>query len=364
MTQEPKLPVDLADYAWTEELAQEFAEIFEGAEDILPGRVAVRYKGQYAIITPEGEIPARIKGALRYNAITWAELPVVGDWVGVKKREHESLWRIQGILKRRTALQRKVKGNKTCAQVLAANVTKAMIVMGLNEDYNPRRLERYLVLVHETGITPVVILNKADLLEDEYVEESVEEIQELSPGLEVLPISALKGNGVEEVSKLIGPADTVVFVGSSGAGKSTLVNALMGEEIMATGETREDGRGRHTTTTRELMRLPRGGLLIDSPGVRELQLWVDDESTEEGISETFADIELLSQKCRFQDCSHRHEPGCAVLEALEEDDLSVSRYENYLSMKSELKHLREREAEAKKLSKGRAFRPQKRTGKH
>ncbi|MGF1573981.1 MAG: ribosome small subunit-dependent GTPase A [Sumerlaeia bacterium] len=362
MTDHPSSPLDLADYGWQNDLAAEFAELFDGADDILPGRIAVRYKGQYAILTPEGEIAARIKGVLRYNAVTWAELPVVGDWVGVKKREHESLWRIQGILKRKTALQRKVKGSKTCAQVLAANVTKAFIVMGLNEDFNPRRLERYLVLVYETGIEPVVILNKADLLDAEYVAESLEEIQELSPGIVVLPISALKGNGVELVAELIAPHDTVVFVGSSGAGKSTLVNALMGQEIMATGETREDGRGRHTTTTRELMRLPKGGLLIDSPGVRELQLWVDDESTEEGLAETFADIESLSEKCRFQDCTHRHEPGCAVLVALEEDDLSVSRYENYLSMKDELKQLREREAQAKKLAKSRAFRPQKRTG--
>ncbi|MDX1973917.1 MAG: ribosome small subunit-dependent GTPase A [Candidatus Sumerlaeia bacterium] len=352
-------PVALEDYGWNTERAQEFAAHFGDAADILPGRVAVRYKGQYAIVTREGEIAARIKGYLRYNATTWAELPVVGDWVAVRKKEHESLWRIQGILKRHTTLQRKVKGTKTSAQVLAANVTKAMIVMGLNEDYNPRRLERYLVLVHETGIQPIVLLNKADLLDAEYITESCEEIQEIAPGTQVMPLSALKGKGVEQVKSLITPQDCVVFVGSSGVGKSTLVNALMGTEVMATGATREDGRGRHTTTTRELMRLPAGGLLIDSPGVRELQLWVDDQSSEEGLSETFAEIEELASRCRFPDCQHRNEPNCAVLEALEEGDLSPSRYESFMAMKAELEKLRLREQDARRLGKSRAFRPKK-----
>jgi len=350
----------LEDIGWTEELAAEFQEYFGDQNDVIPGRIAVRYKGQYAVLTEDGEIAARIKGYLRYKAETWAELPVVGDWVAIKKKEHETLWRIQGILERRTVLRRKVKGSVSSAQVMAANVTKAIIVMGLNEDYNIRRLERYFVLIHDSGIQPIVVLNKADLLDEDWLEDSIAEVEEVAKDQVILPISALKQEGIETVEDYICSKDTVVFLGSSGAGKSTLVNALVGENRQVTSEVRDDGKGRHTTTVREMVFLPNGAIVIDSPGIREIQLWAEDSSEEEaGLSEAFSDIEELAAQCRFPNCTHTHEPDCAVKKALDTEELDPLRFDNYLRMKEEIEATRAREVEAKRKGKNRAFRPKK-----
>ncbi len=321
----------LESLGWDSEYQREFETGFSDRE-CTPGRVAVRYKGQYGILTEEGPVDARIKGVLRYHAEDWAELPVVGDWVALTRKSHDRFWRIHGVLKRRTELKRKVKGIRTDAQILAANVTIVVIVMGLNEDYNVRRLERYLTLVHESGACPLVVLNKADLLDEEMLADSLAEVEEVAGNAEIVLTSAKEGSGVDEVCAAVGSRDTVVFVGSSGAGKSTLVNAIVGEDRMETGAVREsDGRGRHTTTRREMIVLPRGGILIDSPGIREIQLM----EAHEGISETFADVEELVAKCRFGDCTHTVEPGCAIREAIEGGELSIERFENWKKLTTE-----------------------------
>ncbi len=324
------LPV-LESLGWDESCAREFHADFAG-RGCTPGRVSVRYKGQYEILTEDGPVEARIKGVLRYRAEDWAELPVVGDWVALTRKDHDRFWRIHGVLARRTELKRKVKGVRIGAQVLAANVTIVVIVMGLNEDYNIRRLERYLTLVYESGARPLVVLNKADLLDAEMLEDSVTEVRDIAGDSEIVVASALRGIGVDTVKSAIGPRDTVVFVGSSGAGKSTIVNAILGEERMETGDVREsDGRGRHTTTRREMIPLSGGGIVIDSPGIREIQLM----DAEEGIEETFADIGELAAQCRFGDCTHTVEPDCAIRTAIEEDELSIERFESWKKLSEE-----------------------------
>ncbi len=343
----------LEDLGWDEDFARSFAPHAE--KGWIPGRVVVRHKGQYAVQTAAGEVVAKIKGHLRYTAETWAELPGVGDWVALSKKEHDPIYRIQAILDRRTCLQRKVKGTRTESQVLAANVDLVIIVMGLTEDYNLRRLERYLIVVHESGAQAVVVLNKADLLEREWVESSVEEVEAIAGDAQIYVVSALDGAGVEAVAKHVRPAETLVFVGSSGAGKSTLINALLGIERQETGETRNDGKGRHTTTRRELIRFPNGALVIDSPGIREIQIWCESEG---GLAEAFADIHELAEQCQFSDCKHVSEPGCAVIQAIERDELDASRYESFMALQRELAHVKKRDSELAD-TKRRAFREQK-----
>lgn len=328
----------LADLGWDDEFAAEFAEHFSD-RDCVAGRVAVRYKGQYAILTESGEVEARIKGVLRYRAGDWAELPVVGDWVALTKKGHDRFWRIHGVLERRTELKRKVAGLRSSGQVLAANVTTVVIVMALTEDYNIRRLERYLTLAHESGARPIVVLNKADLVDEDILVSSLAEVRAISGDAEIVIASATEGPGIDAVREFIGPRDTIVFVGSSGVGKSTIVNAILGDERMETGEVREtDGRGRHTTTRRELIVLPEGGMMIDSPGIREIQLMEADE----GLATAFADLEELAEQCRFGDCTHTVEPGCAIIAAIEDGKVEAGRVDNWRSLGEEVLRISQR----------------------
>lgn len=315
---------------WDASWAHAFAE--HAALGREPARVAIRHKDQYLLVAEDGERRARIKGRLRYDAEEWADLPLVGDWVAVARAPREEFWRIHHRLDRRSAVVRKVKGDASARQVLAANVDLVFVVMGLTEDYNPRRLERYLVIVREGGARPVVLLNKVDLVDPETLAESLEEIGEAAGDAPVAPISALRGDGVREVAALVRPGVSVMLAGSSGAGKSTLVNALFGEERALVAPVRErDGRGRHTTTQREMMFLPGGGILIDSPGLREIQLMPADE----GVDETFDDILELAKECRFRDCGHDGEPGCAVEEALDDGRLDPARLESWRRLQQE-----------------------------
>jgi ribosome biogenesis GTPase len=334
-------PRDLGLLGWDEQW-QELLQSGGFGESALVGRVAVRHKSQYAVWTSEGEIPARIRGVLRYQAADWSELPVVGDWVACTRKGHEHLWHIREVLARRTVLTRKDKGTRATPQVLVANVSVVLIVMGLTEDYNLRRLERYLIIARESGAKPVVVLNKADVLPAEMVEDSREEIAELAGDVPLHVVSALEARGLAPLAEYLGRGETVVVVGSSGAGKSTLANALLGTERQRTGEVRDtDGKGRHTTTVREMIPLPSGAILIDTPGIREIQLWENDE----GLDSTFADIEELAQSCRFRDCTHTSEPGCAILAAIEEGSLDPDRLASYGRLREELRHLASRQRE-------------------
>jgi ribosome biogenesis GTPase len=353
---------DWINLGWDDARAAQYRAACEelgGGESLalLPGRIVVRHPGQYAVLTPQGEMPARIKGVLRRDAETWAEMPTVGDWVVIGPRPDEPLWHIHKVLERRTRLIRKSKGTRTVPQVIAANVTVIVVVMGMTGDYNIRRLERYLVIIRESGARPVVVLNKADLLEDDELRQALDfEVRESAPQAEVHVVSALESEGIEEVRSLLAPGETVIFVGSSGAGKSTLINAILREERQATGDVRKgDGKGRHTTTTRELFVIPGHGAIIDSPGIREIQLWT---TSAEGLEEAFADIEELVKSCRFSNCTHRNEPGCAILKAIADEDLDPERLRSYESLHREVANVRQREAELAEVRR-RVFRSNK-----
>lgn len=286
------------------------------------GRVALVHRDQYIVWTANGEVTTTISGHLRHLD---QDLPCVGDWVILREATV-----IAQVLPRRTQLSRKEPGKRLREQVLAANMDHLFIVSGLDRDYNPRRLERYLVLAHESGARPVILLNKADLRGD--VADVVRLTQRHAPGVSVFTLSALEQWGLEAVTGNLEPGQTAALIGSSGAGKSTIVNALLGEARQPTTGVREaDSKGRHTTTHRELIRMPGNWLLMDLPGLRELQLWADPER----IDTAFADIVDLAQQCRFRDCGHNQEPGCAVRDA----DLDPDRLQSYRKLQRELNYL-------------------------
>jgi ribosome biogenesis GTPase len=319
---------------WNDTLAEQFRPHAEAGN--VPGRVSVPHRGALDVLTEQGELRCDVAGRLYEESSSPADLPVVGDWVAVAPRPTEDAGTIVAILPRRTKFSRKTAWQATEEQVLAANLDVVFIVTSLNEDLNLRRLERYLILARESGAQPVVLLTKSDLADD--VEAKVAEVREITLDVPVHAVSSITGEGVDVVRSILGPGVTGALLGSSGVGKSTLVNALVGEELLATQEIRDDGRGRHTTTRRELVQLPGGGLLIDTPGMRELQLWVADE----GLEEAFEDVTSLFAQCRFSDCSHESEPGCAVKAAISDGTLSRERWESYMSLQAELAHLERR----------------------
>jgi ribosome biogenesis GTPase / thiamine phosphate phosphatase len=297
-----------------------FADHFEphDADGLHAGRVAVQHRGLYVLLGEDGEAEAQVSGRLRHDG----ELPAVGDWVAHRDGV------IHAVLERRSAFVRRAAGNETVAQVVAANVDTAFLVTSLNGDLNPRRIERYLMLAWESGADPVVVLTKLDLTED--LTEPLMRVESVAIGVPVLAVSAITGEGLDDFTPFLGEGRTAVLLGSSGVGKSTLVNALLGEERQRVAEIREDGRGRHTTTRRELLRLPGGGLVLDTPGMRELQLWDADS----GMSGAFGDIEELALTCRFSDCGHESEPGCAVRGAVDS-----GRIESWRKLARELQYL-------------------------
>lgn len=325
---------DLTALGWSDELSESFEQYRTAG--LLPGRVAVQHRGAWDVLTGAGELRVDAAGRLRHDAASPAELPVVGDWVAVAPRPDQAGGTIQAVLPRRTRFSRKTAWQAAEEQVLVANVDVVFVVTSVDADLNPRRLERYLTLAWNSGARPVLVLTKIDLVAD--AAPAVAAIESAAVGVPVLTVSSATGSGLDLVRGHLPPGVTGAFLGSSGVGKSTLVNALAGEAVLETQAIRSDGRGRHTTTRRELIVLPEGGIVIDTPGMRELQLW----DAAEGLDEAFDDVTSLFSQCRFSDCRHQSEPGCAVRAALASGELARDRWQSYLQLQRELEQLERR----------------------
>jgi ribosome biogenesis GTPase len=320
----------LAALGWTSELATAHGpHAGQGRE---PARVVAEDRGSYHVATPRGEMRAAVSGRFRFEADqNPSAFPAVGDWVAVESgMTGETI--IHALLPRRSSLVRQAAGRRTEAQVVGANLDVVFVVASLNADLNLRRLERYVAAAWESGAEPVVLLSKADLADD--VEATLVSVAGVAAGARVVVLSSFDGRGLDEVRALIGPGRTAAFVGSSGVGKSTLLNRLAGEERALVQTIRDDdARGRHTTTRRQLHLLPDGGLVLDTPGMRELALW-----DSEGLGEAFTDIDAIVSRCRFSNCSHNGEPGCAIGAALADGSLAADRHASWRKLERETAH--------------------------
>lgn len=320
----------LADLGWTEILAQAFAA--HAATGLEPARVVCELRRNfYAVHTADGEVLGECGGGFFHHARTPDQFPVVGDWVAVRKREGEPRADLHAVLPRRNKFSRRAAGSEEIEQIIAANIDTVFLVSGLDQNFNPKRLQRFLVAAKESDAQPVILLNKSDLCADP--DRVRREVEVLVPGVPVLVTSTSTRKGLKALTATYAlPGKTLAFIGSSGVGKSSLINALVRDEALPTGEVREkDSKGRHTTTRRELVATPSGALVIDTPGMRELQLW----GVEDGVDEAFADIRELALRCRFTNCTHCTEPGCAVRPAVESGALPKSRLESYQKLKGE-----------------------------
>jgi ribosome biogenesis GTPase len=319
----------LAALGWTDELEAAFT-IYE-ERGFRPARVVAEHRGGYYVRSELGDRLAQARGRMRDDEI-WGGMPAVGDWVVVCDAPGDR-FAIEALLPRRTKVSRKTPWLKAEEHILVANVDTVLLVSGLDADFNPRRLERYLTAAWDSGADPVIVLTKLDVCDDFG---KLAEAEIVAVGVPVLPVSNVTGEGIDAVRALLQAAKTFVLLGSSGTGKSTLVNRLAGRTVMETGDLRNDGRGRHTTRHRQLLVMPGGAILIDTPGLRELQIWEGD------IDSAFADIAELAAQCRFNDCQHSSEPDCAVREALASGDLDEGRWANYLKLQRELRAIEAR----------------------
>jgi ribosome biogenesis GTPase len=321
---------ELTEWGWDER----WAAAFEGYRlaGFRAARVVAQHRGSWIILGEAGEMPASPTGRFRHTALD-GDLPTVGDWVAFSASPHAGEARLEGVLPRRSLFRRRAAGSQVGAQVIAANVDTLFVVTSLNGDLNPRRLERYVAMARDATVEPVVLLTKRDLVADG--EETAAGLA-AELGVATVALSSVTGEGVETIQPWFGPGRTLAVLGSSGVGKSTLLNRLAGQLLMLTREIREDdARGRHTTTHRELFRLPGGALMVDTPGMRELGLWDADE----GVESAFADIAEIAAECRFADCRHDREPGCAVRRAIAEGRIDARRLRSYRKLSTELSSL-------------------------
>jgi ribosome biogenesis GTPase len=340
----------LQQLGWDDTLERAY-EAWAGKQDIQPGRILIEFNYIYRAWGPQGETEAVLAGRLKHRAASRGELPAVGDWVAIRKRPEEDRGAIVGVLPRRSWFSRRMAGKVTDEQVVAANVDVVFLVMALDADFSLRRLERYLLLARESGASPVVLLTKPDLCAD--VAGWVGEVSAIGGGVPVHVVSPKLNLGVERLVDYLPSGRTGALLGSSGVGKSTIINRLVGRDVQKTKEVREsDSTGRHATSHRELVFLPNGGFIIDTPGMRELQLW----DVGEALTETFDDIEALAAACHFGNCRHRDEPRCAVKAAVDDGRIPQERLYSYLKLQDELSHLARQQDERAQLE-------QKRRGK-
>lgn len=328
--------IDLKSIGWNESFNKAFEPFKEKGFDA--GRISAENKNNYLVLTRHGEIYGEVTGNLLYKSDDASSLPKVGDWVVVALYDNNELAIIHEILPRQTKLSRKTADRKTEEQIIASNIDVVFIVNSLDERFNINGIQRYLVAAHQSRAEPVIVLSKSDLCDD--VDEKLSQVKKISGNTDVIPISSVDLTGISSIKKYLCDGKTIVFVGPSGAGKSTLINTLLGKELLAVNEVRSyDSKGKHTTTRRELIVFPDGGLLIDTPGLRELALW----SSDNGFTSAFVEIEELRENCRYDDCTHTHEVNCAVKDAVASGQIAEELYNNYLKLRKELEYLEKRQ---------------------
>jgi len=333
-----KTQFTLQDLGWNEKFLADFEAL--GNSSLIPARVEIEHNHFFRLLSDQGELLARTAGRMRYLAQTQAELPAVGDWVAVNLIDGAEHATIKSILPRHSCFARQAIGEPTAQQVIAANIDIVFIVAGLDADFNPRRIGRYLVAAEQSGATPIVVLNKSDLRED--VSQCILEVQKISGDVTIHTNSCQTATGIKQLGSYLNTGRTIALLGSSGVGKSSIINCLLGEQRQRTREVRiSDSRGRHTTIHRELIVAPTGGIIIDTPGMREFTAW----SIDHGVEHSFKDIDALATDCRFRDCAHRSEPGCNVRKALSNGQLSQERLAQYHRMADEQVDLEIRNAE-------------------
>jgi ribosome biogenesis GTPase / thiamine phosphate phosphatase len=326
---------DLTIFGWNEFFETNFESY--ARNNYSRGRVALEHKNFFRVYTQHGDVLAEISGKLRHEAVNRSRLPAVGDWVVIRSRPEHGRAIIDAVLPRRTSFARKIAGSRTEEQIVAANIDTVFLLTSLNQDFSLRRIERYLIIAWESGANPVIILSKSDLCDG--VADQIAQVQAVAHGVPIHAISVVTEFGLQDIAQYFKQGQTVALLGSSGVGKSTLINHLAGDAHLRVQTVRDhDDRGRHTTTHRELVLLPTGGIVLDTPGMRELQLWDGDES----LQLVFEDIEALAGNCFFSDCHHQNEPQCAVREALVAGTIDVERYESYEKLQKELKYLARR----------------------
>lgn len=331
----------LAQLGWNQFFADAFDQIADA--DLEPARVGIEHNHLLRVYTASAEVLATVSGKLRHIADGPADLPAVGDWVGVCPSP-EGPAQIRALLPRRTCFSRKASGDATQRQVVASNIDTVFLVSGLDRDFNPRRIERYIVAASDSGAKPVIVLNKGDLVED--IDAAVLTLREMAADVPIHVTSCEDGRGIDALEQYLADGQTIALLGSSGVGKSTLINRLLGYDRQRTRTVRQrDSHGRHTTVHRELLLHPRGGVIIDTPGMRELRLW----DTRGGLETAFDEIEALVDDCRFRDCQHRTEPGCAVQQAVKHGHISAGRLAHYHQLRGEQTQLGERRDELAEL---------------